>query len=475
MALIGVSKSSKGPTSYAEWSEEAKAYDARTGGDLWKARDATDLYDYKTIRARLEELHGIRESGDSQRLLYYLHEGVHGNMGGMGSARLYGRSRFGTKDLIYTYVRELASGIEQIADVPESEISLAEKVAFFRRASDCFGRSALMLSGAGSLGPFHVGVVRALAEENLLPSVISGSSAGSFIASIAGTHRDDELKTLLRSDATTGLMKQGAADPESRVGNTLKQDEVRAMIESIVPDLTFEEAFEETGRQINITVAAAEVQQNSRLLNAITSPNAYIREAVLASCAVPGVFPSVQLAAKTASGQRIPYVASRRWVDGSVSDDLPARRLMRLYGVNHFISSQANPIVLWALTDPDTSSSLLGRLTSIAQSSIRDWSRLAYPFTMDLVRNVYPVNVWTRLWFGLLSQDYTADINILPSQRFFNPAKLLAVLSEEEVEGLIREGERSTWPKIEMIRNCTKISRTLDEVGMRIDRKLVAA
>ncbi len=29
---------------------------------------------------------------------------------------------------------------------------------------------------------------------------------------------------------------------------------------------------------------------------------------------------------------------------------------------------------------------------------------------------------------------------------------------------LIREGEVSTWERIEMVRNCTMISRTLDEI-----------
>ena len=67
---------------------------------------------------------------------------------------------------------------EQIAAAADDEIAMAEKLEFFRRASHCFGRTALMLSGAGALGPFHVGVIKALVEEDLLPNVISGSSAG---------------------------------------------------------------------------------------------------------------------------------------------------------------------------------------------------------------------------------------------------------------------------------------------------------
>ncbi len=69
--------------------------------------------------------------------------------------------------------------------------------------------------------------------------------------------------------------------------------EVEDPVKRLIPDLTFQEAFELTGYSINISVAPAELHQTSRLLNAITSPNVFIRTAVMASCAVPGVFPPV--------------------------------------------------------------------------------------------------------------------------------------------------------------------------------------
>src|SRR3546814_1065831 len=50
-------------------------------------------------------------------------------------------------------------------------------------------------------------------------------------------------------------------------------------------------------------------------------------------------------------GERIPYQPDRRWVDGSVTHDIPTKRLERLYGVNHHIVSQANPIALPFATD----------------------------------------------------------------------------------------------------------------------------
>ncbi len=444
---------------YEQWKSAAIEKDRRSGAESWRKREESTLYDYRVIRRRLNELREVRASGDVQRLLFYMHEGFHGNMAGMGSPALYNRSQFGTKQLITDYIYEMVGALEDLEAVPESEISLKEKYDFYKRSSDCFGRTALMLSGAGSLGPFHIGVVKALNEQGLLPSVISGASAGSVVAAVAGTRRRQELDRMLQTDEIINTMSiMGGGDRRSK---RIRQQDISDMLEQMIPDMTFEEAYEETGRYVNVSVAPAAVNQRARVLNAIISPNACIREAVLASCAIPGIFPAVTLAAKTRTGERKPYVASRKWVDGSVTHDMPKRRLTRLYGVNHFISSQANPAVLWALQDPN-STSLVSQLTGVYQSAVRDWSKAVYPFAMNLVRNVYPANIMTRMWFGMLTQEYTADITIMPSLRLVNPTKLLSVLTPDETYSLIRAGEQATWPKIEMVRNCTAVSRRID-------------
>ena len=455
---------------YAEWHKAAAAKDARNGAQHWRTKDETPLYDYKVIRRRYEELKEVRASGDAHRLLFYLHEGIHGNMAGMGSPRLYKRSLIGTKDLVTNYIDEIVAALHQLEDVDDKDISLIEKVTFFRRSADCFGRTALMLSGAGALGPFHIGVVKALHEHDLLPTIISGASAGSFVTAITGCYQHDTLDEMMNANDLNKALNGTDHPTEARVS----RDSLWDAICTLIPDVTFEEAFEETGRYINVSVAPAALNQRSRLLNAITSPNACVREAVLASCAIPGIFPAVTLAAKTKSGQRKPYVASRKWIDGSVTDDQPSRRLMRLYGVNHFISSQTNPVVLWALQEPDSDSTLT-QIASVMQAGIRDWSRLMYPFAIQAVQQVYPLNMMTRMWFGLLTQDYMADINILPKRRWVNPAKLLANLTPEETQQLIHDGESVTWPKLTMIRNCTAVSRTIDASLKRLEERVLQA
>lgn len=458
---------------YEEWKAAALADDERTGAAQWRRIDESRRYDYKVIRRRLQEVRQVKASGDPHQVLYYLNEGIHGNMGGMGSAKLYKKAKFGTKDLVTTYIGELAGALEMVAEVDDNTISLPERLEFFRRASHCFGRTALMLSGGGALGPFHIGVIKALLEQGLLPNVMSGSSAGSLMAATVGTRTDEELRTIFDPRVLANTFEEVAeSNLELLRGNRrIGVDHLRAFVERQIPDLTFQEAFEISGRRINITVSPRELHQQSRLLNAVTSPNVCIREAVLASCSIPGIFPPVTLAAKNRFGQRQPYVASRQWVDGSLTDDLPAKRLGRLYGVNHFITSQTNPLAIWALRDTQLQDNLFTRLWEINQNAGREVLKATYPLAMELTKNVYPLNLATRMVYSLATQDYTADINILPRRRIWDPRKLLSILSEDEVRFLISEGEAATWPRIEMIRNCTRISRTLDAILDRIEAR----
>ena len=459
--------------SFDEWKRAALAEDERSGAAKWRAEERSSRYDHQVIRRRFDELRALNDDGDVDALLFYLNEGIHGNTGGIGQPNLYNRAKFGTKDLVTQYIGAVGEAIERVGGAAPADIPFVDKLDFFRRASLCFGRSALMFSGGGALGPFHLGVAKALLEQELLPSVISGASAGSLVAALLGTHRKDELQGRLdgRGVLTAfGDMSESTA-ADTRGGRRLAVADVREAIWGLVPDMTFAEAFEHTGRKINIPVSPAEVHQTSRLMNAVTSPNVLIRETVLASCAIPGVFPAVALAAKNRVGERVPYVASRKWVDGSISDDLPARRLTRLYGVNHFITSQTNPVVLWAVRDTGFDTSVFSRLIEIQQSAAREWLRATYPLAMSFIKDSYPLNMYARMLYSVAMQDYTADINIIPRRRLWDPRKLLSVLSEDETRELIREGERATWPKIEMIRNCTLIGRTLDRIGDALERE----
>jgi NTE family protein len=454
-------------TTYAEWAEAARMHDRISGKVDWTRKERSSLYDYQIIHSQLEGLRKSRSSGDNRGLLFLLNEGIHGNMGGIGNSALYNVARFGTKDLIKEYVDEIAGALRYLGALDSPEITFEEKLDFFNRASRCFGRSALMLSGGAALGNFHLGVIKALTEENLLPRVISGASAGAVFAAMVGTNSREDLKRFFKVENLLTASKQEASvfrrlwDHGYR---KIDRESVVAIINNFVSDLTFQEAYNLTGRQINITVSPAEPLQKARLLNAITSPNVLIRSAVLASTAVPGIFPPVTLMAKGKRGEIKPYLPSRKWIDGAFSDDLPAKRLARLYGVNHYIVSLTNPFVLPFVTDPAQSGEFRLLASRLFKVGMREYASIMERLNRRLLRGFPRIESMLSLYYSVLSQNYTGDINIIYQFELKDPRRLLTHLTPEEMMGMIRQGERATWPKIEAIRNCTKIGRVLDDL-----------
>ena len=66
--------------------------------------------------------------------------------------------------------------------------------------------------------------------------------------------------------------------------------------------ITFQEAFDRSGRIINITVAPTNNYDPPRLLNYLTAPHICVWSAVVASCAIPGVFDSTPLYVRETNG-----------------------------------------------------------------------------------------------------------------------------------------------------------------------------
>ncbi len=446
---------------YAAWSRAAQAHDKKSGMLAWRDADESRHFDYKAIRARLDRLRALSAAGDVKGLLFVLNEGIHGNIDGMGHERLYQKARFGTKKLIEAYVAEVVAALEKIA--ASRSVGREEKRDFFRRAQHCYGRSALLLSGSGSFLFFHVGVVKALWSEGVLPNILAGSSGGSIVAAIVCTRKDADVGPFLESRRLANPER----DPEMK---RLAPDEVRGRLAELIPDLTFQEAYEISGRHLNVSVAPAEKYQNGRLLNAITAPNVLIREAVLASCAVPGVFPPVMLMARDESGSRVPYQPDRRWVDGSVTHDIPTKRLERLYGVNHHIVSQANPLALPFATDTRKQMAPIEAIQHASMTTFKAWLNANMVIFQKPLELIPPLNSVANLARSVINQEYTGDINIIRPPKFWSPTKILSDLAQEDIDELIDTGQRTAWPKVEMVRTQTAISRALDAILAKIDR-----
>jgi TAG lipase / steryl ester hydrolase / phospholipase A2 / LPA acyltransferase len=444
---------------YPEWREIAVELDRLEGAEAWKQDEASDAYDHFLIRERLDEMRRLRAAGAVHRLVHALHEGLHGNLGNITAPGLYAFARVGTKRLIEDYIAEVILCLEYVCDGDFPDFSEDQKIVFFKRTGTSFGRSALLLSGGATLGMFHLGVIKALSEENLLPRVISGSSAGAIIAGIVGTRTDAQLPQLFDGESLKlSAFQRLSLRKVLSGGGLMNPAQLEQCLNLNVGEETFTEAFQRTRRIIGVTVSAAEAHQQGRLLNYLTAPNVLMSRAILASCAVPGVFPPVQLSARDFEGQVVPYLPSKRWIDGTVYSDLPMLRLARLHNVNHYIVSQTNPhVVPFMVNDHAPERRLVTLARQLVLNAGRGTVRLARAHLQES-----PVRRVADQLNAVIAQRYSGDINILPQHTPRQLLRMFSNLDARELAMYIREGERATWPKLERIRNQSAISRCFE-------------
>jgi TAG lipase/steryl ester hydrolase/phospholipase A2/LPA acyltransferase len=219
-------------------------------------------------------------------------------------------------------------------------------------------------------------------------------------------------------------------------------------------------------RYINISISPSETHQNSRLVNAITSPNVCIRSVVSASFSLPGVIPAERLYAKGFDGNTRPYLENRRWVDGSVTGDLPIKKLSRLYGVNHFIVSQINAFVVPFIDDIKSKKREGFRKTfsAIGLSLLNDVLMVAEKVLTKCgdIGNVLAAKL--AYLIRMIEQSYLGDINIILKSKGFKWRHVFFAFKKGEIEMLVNAGKRNTWPKTPMIKKAEIISKTLDHI-----------
>lgn len=450
-------------TDYATWREAAATLDHRQGWDDWREDESSNDYDWRLIRSRLRQIRQYREEGAVAKLIHHLRQGLHWNLGNLGNPRLYSYARVGTKKLVAEYSTEVAAALRWLCETELPELPHAAKLKFFEDTELSYGGSALMLSGGATLGLFHVGVVKALYRENLVPRIMSGSSAGSVVCATVGSRAPHDVEALLDPEsAYYHFWRLLSVRDILRHRALMDQDQLRKAIAANVRDLTFEEAEQISGRVINITVSPAGLNQPPRLLNYLTFPYLYVREAVLASCAVPLLFPPVMLMTQDERGERVPYMPLLRWNDGSLKSDLPILRMRRLHNVNHFIVSQTNPHVLPFVGGNEPGErGLRTSARDFLYSSLRSQSKSV----VDLVRQNLPLGGVRRgldAASSILDQEYRGNINIVPEVSLWRYANVTSNPSMEAIKRFMLEGERATWPRIEMIRNQTQISQALN-------------
>ncbi|MGK5093869.1 patatin-like phospholipase family protein [Deltaproteobacteria bacterium TL4] len=460
---------------YHSWYAAAVEYDLATGKEEWKKEDESPSYHYELIRKRLNELKQADKTNDIKEAVYSLKQGLVHDFGNITNPALYFHTATGTKHLITDYVHEVAIWLRYLCDTPFEDFPHAEKLIFFQHASQSYGRSALLLSGGGPFGIFHLGTIKTLLEHRLLPHVVSGSSIGSVIASILGTQTTQELSVLFEQPTRLferNIMKPPKKTDFMRQKGFMDFDSLITYVVENVGLITFEEAYKKTNRVLNISMSPAYENQHPYLTNYLTTPHVTIRSAVQASCSVPGMYKPATLSAKNSKGKIVPYMESLKWVDGSMANDLPMSQLSEMFNINHHIVSLVNPLIFPFASTQDQK--VMGMLRRLGRSEFRHRLHqileiaISYQNQKKRAVNVLQARGNTevsllRLINGMLDQQYRGDITIFPPRNLKKFYEILQLPIPENYKRGILEGERATWKKVEMIRNQVLISQTLDD------------
>jgi len=231
-------------------------------------------------------------------------------------------------------------------------------------------------------------------------------------------------------------------------------------VRSTVGDITFKEAYDRTGRILNITIVSTSRFELPHILNYLTAPHVLIWSAACASCALWGLYEPVELMAKDHDGNVFPYHPSGlKWTDGSVESDLPMARLSELFNVNFFIVSQVNPHVLPFLRG-EKRSGFIDKLLFLMHSE------MVHRFHQIAELGLLP-SIFTKLQ-PLLGQKYEGDITVIPKITWNVYSKILSNPNEAFRMHCTFAAETSTWPKISMIRNHCLIENTLERCVLKL-------
>ena len=169
----------------------------------------------------------------------------------------------------------------------------------------------------------------------------------------------------------------------------------------------------------------------------------------------------MQLKAKNQAGDIVPYIPNRRFADGSIMADLPFDRLARIYGVNHSIVSQINPLSTFVKVSMKRDASSFLELSKRYVSKL---TKINSIYAFDVLEGIVghkKAKLGIQKLRSIVDQQYLGNINILPTLTADNIKQLAFNPTLEGLTELFKSGERATWPQLDVIKRSTIISKTL--------------
>ena len=170
-------------------------------------------------------------------------------------------------------------------------------------------RIALVLGGGGLKGFAHIGVLRALEERGIVPDIYAGTSIGAMIAGayLGGATVDDLARRAeaLRKRDLFRLNHFGMLLERMRSPSIYLEEPLRALCAGAIPDVPF------SALPKRLLVNTVDIDRGARVVWGLPGlEDVAVRDAVYASCALPGFFPPGR-------------VDGRICIDGGVVDNLP--------------------------------------------------------------------------------------------------------------------------------------------------------
>ncbi len=159
----------------------------------------------------------------------------------------------------------------------------------------------LVLSGGGSRGFGHLGVLKTLEELHIKPDIISGASAGSLVGALySAGYSPSEISEIILKKGISGNIKLAF----NKMG-IFSMEKVEKLIQEYIPEDSFEKL------KIPLILAATEIIRGELVY--FRSGN-NLAKAVTASCAIPGVFAPITIDGKS-------------YIDGGVLNNMPVEPL----------------------------------------------------------------------------------------------------------------------------------------------------
>ncbi|KAH9868412.1 hypothetical protein J1614_007484 [Plenodomus biglobosus] len=479
--------------SYEEWVQEAKELDTHLGNDSWKQKAEYSYYDSKTVKKVYTQMVSLRQKAESDEsghdsiqykpsepkavedLRALVEACMKNNFAGFENPRLYSETYYGTKDLVQSFVDEAEASLSFL--LRTTQLDVEAKRAMFKHLGSNFGRTALCLSGGATFAYYHFGVAKALLDADLLPEVITGTSGGALVAALLCTRTDEELKKLLVPalahritachDSFTTWLKRWL-----RTGARFDAlDWARRLAFFTYGSLTFREAYERTGRILNVSCVPADPHSPTILANYITAPDCVIWSSVLASAAVPGILNPVVLMKKNKDGTLSPYSFGHKWKDGSLRTDIPLKALNLHFNVRFSIVSQVNPHInifffssRGSVGRPVTHRRGRGWRGGFLGSALEQYIKLDLQKWLKVLRHLEllprPLGQdWSELWLQRFSGTITIWPKSIPSDFVF----ILSDPTPQRLARMIHVGQQSAFPKLKFIANRAKLENIIHQ------------